>query len=862
MEWFRKLITRAAGWAAGTDADAEMAEEIRLHQQERAEELQRAGLSAQDAGRQARHEFGGALRAMEDSRSAWHLGWIEDLSTDLRYAARALVHDRTFAVTAMVSLALGIGVNTTIFSLAAEFLFSEPSVRDASTLAAVRLGGNSHADPEEFDYLRETGIFAGVTGYRDGEVNWRHGEISRRLFAFRVDPDFFQLLGVPLHAGRPIEPGDRDVALASHRFWRTALNADPAALNRTLTIDGRPHTLIGILPERHRTVFGFGLSPDLYLPVETERGRLALYVRLRPGVSRPEALERTRAAAKELDRRYPGPHYKRAGRVEVVGLAGLEWLGNRKMVPLATFFAMLLAAVNLVLLIACVNVASLMLARASARTQELAIRASIGAGRGRIVRQLLAESLLLAMVATGAGIALNLLLTGLLNDVALPIPAPIRLQIQPDWRLLIYSVAIALGSAVAAGLLPALQAARFAGPSALLNRGNRQAGSGSRLRSVLVTAQVAVTFLVLATAILFLRNLARSSAINPGFEVDRLVWASMRIVPERYPSGESVAPLVAAALQRLRALPGVEAASAVRVVPFNDQETHGGAIRVDGVEVPISRIHNQVSPGYFHTMGIGMVDGREFQERESGVAVVNEEFARRVFGPANAVGRTIQLFGGRAITITGICRNTKFMTIGEDDKPALYEPYTVADGDRRHKLAWMIRTRTSPAGLVRASEQALLDLDPAAAVEAKPMQSAMGFALLPSQLGAGLMGAMGLLGLTLASIGLYGVLVYGVARRRREIGVRMALGARTTDVLGLVLRDAAWIMGVGMAIGSAASFFVTRPLTMFLVSGLTPADPLSYVSVAAVLALVAMAASLAPSLRAIHVNPTEALRSE
>lgn len=589
MDWFRRLFARVQVWLVRRDADAEIDLELRTHREERAAELEEQGLSRAAAQAQARRELGNALGAIEGVRAAWHLGWIEDLVTDLRYGMRGLLRDRAFALAAIVSLALGIGVNTTIFSLGMELLFSIPSVHDADSLIAIRLGGNSHSEPEDLRFMHESGLYQSVVGFREGQANWRNGETSRRLFIFSVTPDYFTELGIPLAAGRPLTPADTDGIVISHRFWKSQLNGEASALGRALILDGRPRNIVAILPEHHRTVFGFALSPDAYVPVAAQGAvhtdsRLAIYARLPEGVGKAEAWERTRAVASRMDREHPRRQFKRTDNIMVAGLTGIDRLRERDLTPLTLFFALLMAIVDLVLLIACVNVASLLLARATSRAHELAVRTSIGASRSRIVRQLLAESLLLAAFATGAGVAMNVTLSRVLNNLALPLPVPLQLQIEPDGRLLAYSVALAFGCAIAAGLLPALQAVRSDGPNAALSRGNRQTGSGSRLRSTLLVGQVAVTVVVLTTAILFARNLARSSSLTPGFEVGRLVWASSRLVPENYPSDAPVAQLLSMGLEKLRAIPGVESASLLQVVPFNDGATHGGEFRADGLE--------------------------------------------------------------------------------------------------------------------------------------------------------------------------------------------------------------------------------------------------------------------------------------
>ena len=463
----------------------------------------------------------------------------------------------------------------------------------------------------------------------------------------RVTDNFFRVVGAPVAMGRPIEPGERDVVVLSDRFWRVRLAADPNVVGRALIIDGRPYTVSGVLPRNHRTVLGFGFAPEMYVPVSRESDIVALIARLPEGMSLPAAYARLVATCKQLDKVYPpdsGPGSSWTNNVEVVPVAGMERLKSLNIIPFAAFFGMLMIVVGLVLLIACANVSSLLLARASARRQELAIRLAIGAGRGRIVRQLLAESLLLALLGTCAGLILNLWLSGVMNRVQLPLPLPMQLLIQPDWRLLLYSIAVAGTSALVAGLMPALKATRE-GVSAALKLTERQVGGRWTLRNALVVGQLAVSVVLLTTGFLFVRNMTKSMTMSPGFDVEQTVWAYMRLVPEKYTTTEQFERLVRNALADLRALPVVEAASIARVVPFNNNSIRGGEIRTDLSHQPVPvRFHNNdVSPNYFRTMGISLLEGRDFSSSDrrgsSEVAIVNESLARHLFGDRDPVGQ-------------------------------------------------------------------------------------------------------------------------------------------------------------------------------------------------------------------------------
>jgi predicted permease len=847
----RELLRRLSYLMGRRRFEDELDVEFQFHLDARADELEAKGMTRQAATAQARREFGPAATAGEQTRSAWQFRRIEDLASDLRYAARGFRRNPAFAVTAIACLALAIGVNTTIFSLTAEALFSQPSARDPESLMAIRLGGNSHAEQKVWRFLRDAAIFEGVAGENEEiETNWRHGDSSERLFAFRTTPNFFDVTRIPVAIGRAPSRSESAVVL-SWNLWQSRFGGDPRVTGGNMILDGHVYEIAGVLPRDHRTLIGFGFSPDLYLNAADEKTSVALFVRLPAGMSRAEARARLASTAAQLDARL-------ASSVSVTAISGLDRFGHDpEVMVVAGFFAMLLIGVGLVLLIACANVASMLLARASSRSHEIAIRLSIGAGRGRLVRQLLAESLLLAACGTIAGLAMNVGLTSLLSRIRLQLPIPIQYHIQPDWRLLVYSAAVGALTCIAAGLIPALQATRSVG--AALHPGSRQIGGRSRLRNTLVVVQVAVSVVLLTSATLFLRNLAKASTMNPGFDLDHTVWALMRLVPESYPSTAKTGALVARALDELRGLPGVEAASIARVVPLNNNMQVGTELLPDGGSpVHVNFRMNYVGGDYFRAMRIPLLAGREFAPADRDAAVVNEAMARRLFGGSNPVGHTIR-WGNRTIAVVGLARNSKYFTLGEDDQPAFYQPYLDV---REQTLNFLVRASGRPEAVLQPLAAALGELDRSAAVEVKPMSQAMSFALLPSRAGAAILGSIGLLGLALAAIGLYGALLYSVSRRIREIGVRVALGASTGRILRMVAGQGAALSATGIAIGTAISVVAVRPLSMFLTPEVRTGDPSTFVMVAAALMAVSLVATAGPAIRALRVDPATALRHE
>jgi predicted permease len=864
MAFWNEIGNRVAWLFRRSRFDKELEEEVRFHIQARADELEQAGLARADALRQARREFGSTLRSREEARSAWQIRWLEDLGSDLRYAARALRRSRALTLAAVGSLALGIGANTTIFSIAKEALFSQPSCRDPQSLVEISVGGNTWIPMSQYRFLEDAHAFDGLAGMNiQMVVNWRDGNRSYRLAGTHVTGNFFEVTGIPVAMGRPIERGESDVAVITHGFWTRRLGGDPSVVGRTLALDGKPYTVVGVLPRDHRMLAGFGFTPDLYLTKDP--GEVMLYARLPRGMTRQAAYARLKPICLELDRAYPDVNRKWAKEVGLSAVGGTERLheeaGSAAM-PVVAFFAMLVIVTAIVVLIACANVSSLLLARAFTRSREFAIRMSLGGSRGRLVRQLLAESLLLALLGTGAGLLLNLWLTRLLSGVHIPTPLPIELIIQPDRMLLAYSVALAFVVTLATGLVPALKGTR-AGIGGALKEGGRHAGpAGHTLRNALVVGQLAVSILLLSAGLLFIRNLVQATSFNAGFDTTHTIVATVQGPSDRR-------EFVNTALERLRALPGVEAASPAYAVPLNPFlafNRPGGQFRPDAGSrtVRVGYNSNSVGPDYFRIMAIPILEGRAFLDSDRAgapeVVILNDNMARRLFGNTDPVGRILRFPDNRDARVVGIVRNSKYVTLGEENAMALYTPFS--QQAVRGFAHFFVRTRVAPETMVRKVDETLAGLDAGAAVETHAMSEIFAGALLPSRVGAAILGSMALFGLLLASIGLYGVLLYATEQRMREIGIRVALGATPGDVLAMVVGQSLRLVAVGMAIGLALAAVAVRPLSMFLVPEVRPADPLNFVAVACALALVASLATLAPTARALRVDPAAALRHE
>jgi predicted permease len=861
------LIRRLRYWLGSGKRQAALRAEMEMHIEEKAAELRDAGLSESDALAQARRRFGNFGLKQEESREIWIARYWGDFWQDLRYATRAFRSNPVFALTAITCLVLGILPNTVLFNIAANALLNSPSVRDPKTLFGVLLGGSNNIPMREYRFVRDAKPVDGVVGMNLGTVNWRHEGKADPLDAARVTDHFFEISGIPLGMGRPIQSGETDVAVVSDPFWKNRLDGDPNVLGRRIELDGRIYTIAGVLPSNHRTLFPFGMSVDLYLPLLGENWTVWMYARVPIGMTSQIAADRFRPVLQELDRVFPDPDVKWAENnlfYQPDG-PGFMKLGQEIGIPVAAYLAMLMIVVGLVLLMACANVSGLLLARASARTEELAIRFSLGAARGRIVRQLLAESLSLVLGATLAGLLITFLLSPVLTKLF-----DGKLVLQPDWRLLCYSIAMAAAATFVCGIMPALNSSRAGINSALKKDSRRRRWT---LRGTLVVGQLAISVVLLCAGLLFLRNLQHASTMNPGFDVDHTVRANMHLIPESY-SRAKRRVLVDAALERIRATPGIESASIAVMVPLAgnliSQEDWSTDLNTDAVHLDAR--FNDVGMDYFRTMQIPILQGRDFLpsdgEKAPRVVILNQSMARRLFGASNPVGHVIRRKSGQPFLVVGLARDSKYSSLGEENINAYYQSYSQIEGSPsaqttdQSDLHFLIRA-SGPAGIaVAPANNVLSQLDPSAALDIKPMRENLRSAMTPSQVGASVLGSMGLLGLFLASAGLYGALLYAVTRRTREISLRVALGATRANILRLIVSESAILVGCGIAIGLGLAVFAVRPLAMFLIADVHPADVTNFVEVAVVLCLVAALAIVSPALRALRADPMTALRHE
>jgi predicted permease len=876
-----RLTLRLRSLLQGETVDDELRRELEEHIQEEIDENIRTGMTPQDARIAALRAFGSTASIAEECRDARRVSVIHNLLQDLRYTLRSLAQQPFLLAAATLSIAVAVGANTTIFNLANQLLLASPSAFQPDRLVLIRMGHGSHVSYRQWQDLQRSGALADLAGYQiEAEVNWRGAEQAVSLTPLLVTANYFDVLGLPMAMGRGFTTSEAQaerhpfVVVLSHGFWQRRLGRDPDVLGRTLTINGDAYTVLGVLPEGVRSLPGYGIAPEVYLPIsrtlmpnlyEPHNAVVQLVGRLKDG----QAVGEGRAALTAVAQRLEPEYGRRFGELQQFSPVG-GWSQSNDIQGVAAFVGVLLVAVGLVLAVACANVAGLLLSRGSVRRREIAIRVALGASRARLIQQLLTEGLWIAIFGTLAGLALMWGMTAALARIALPVPFPIELRAGFDLRLLLYSLAVVGVTTLLCGLAPAIQATRPSLVPALKQDEVRYVHRRWTLRSVLVVAQVAVAIVLLLTASLFLRNLARATTVDPGFDVDHTVVAQLSFVEGRY-TPESRAAFLATAVRSLRSGAGIENAAYTQDVPLTIRSgiTTGAELRLAerGSAFQARYEVNRIGPGYFATMGIAMEKGREFQDSDRPgapvVAIVNQEFARRYLSGFDPIGQHLLLPGAEnqsyPAEIVGIVGNSKYRTLGEAQQPAVYEAF-LQRGNRLRFVQMVVRTRSNPIEAVHDIQRTLLAMDSTAAIDVRTMRSTLAFAFLPSRLGAGLLGTLGMMGLLLAMVGLFAVISYSVSRRTAEIGIRMALGASRGAVLRLLLSDAALLVGSGVVIGLLVAYLITRPLAMFLVEGLSARDPISFVATTLLLCGVSLLATWQPARRALRVDPARALR--
>jgi len=908
--WLRAIVRRSR-------MESEMDTELRFHIEAFAEDLVRSGVSRREAQRRARMEFGGFERAKEECRDARGVNWIQDLIQDLRFGLRMLRKSPGFTTVAVLTLALGIGANTAIFSLINAVFLRSLSVPNPQQLVLVEWAARKEPDSVQFarysscpvgppgssslvagcsvshpmfeEIQSAHDVFSGAFSFAPAMLTLRVNDRLHQLGGTYVSGDFFSTLGSRAAMGRTIEPSD-DVAGAapvivlSHRFWQTELAADPTIIGATALINGKEFRIVGIAA-RTFPKLDAGLPEDFWLPLPSQRTVTAgapdrndarslvleVIARLQPGISIRRAEAELNAIFMRTATSGPAPIFKTEDAPRAMlgsaaqGLASLRARYSKSL-------SILMTAVGLVLLIACANVAGLMLARSSGRRREMAVRNALGAARSRIMRQLLTESVLVSAAGGALGVVFAVVgAKALATSIAKNWPFPIQFEVTIDWLVLAFTLVVSAAVGILSGLAPALRGSRVDVGPALKLGGQSGATSkqSSRLSNGLVVAQVVISILVLVGAALLGRTLLNLETTDVGFNSSNvlLFQVNMRASGIAAFDDPRLDRYNRTLQERFVALPGVSSAS-YSIMPLLGGGRFGGDFRVPGA--PASSAFTEdvflVGPGFFETMWIPLLEGRTFTKAdfeaptEPRPIVVNKSFAKKLFGNANPLGRKISQSTGPSqlvqLQVIGVVGDTKAESVRNETRPIAFIP------DMYGSPTFELRTQGDPKALVSMVEQAARDVNRDFLVLRVMTQSEqIDRTIYQERLMATLSMLFGLLTLVLACIGLYGLVASGVVRRTHEIGIRRALGAQPHEILWPIARAGLALTLAGVVIGLGVAAGVTRYVASLLY-GVRPTDPWTFVGVAILLGTVAGCACYIPARRAMRVDPMVALRYE
>ena len=887
MNAVRTLIHRARGTIFRNRLDNELDEEVRAHLTMQADEFERQGMLPEQARLAARRRFGGVDQMKEQYRDQRGLRAVDDFIRDLRYSARLLGRTPGFAIIAITTLAIGIGASTTVFTLLNRALFQPLPVRDPQQLVSLNNTGQNRTFPS-FSYpayldLRDRNrSFAGLIGYRFAPVSVSHDGVNERLWSYLVTGNYFEVLGVQAAIGRIITTADdvarggHAVTVVSYKFWQQRLGGAADVLNREVLVNGRTYTIVGVAPAGF---FGTELAsaPDLWFPMamlpQIEAGssqlderrveQIFVLARLKRDVTIEQAATDMTAAAIQLEREHPEINEGKRITLSRPGLIGDAMRG-----PVLGFTALLLLVSGLVLLLACTNLANLLLARAADRRREIAVRLSLGASRVALVRQLVTESLLLSCTAGVVGLLLAFWMVRLLVAIKLPVDIPLSLDLPIDYRVVTFATVLSIATGVLFGLLPALQSTRANLTTALKDGGSAGHPHDSRWKKALIVVQVAVSLVLLVAGGLMVRALARAQAIPLGFTPEQAVEVAFDLRLQGYSPAQG-REFQARLLERVRALPGVRHAALADMIPV---DLHFGRSRVyaqgaapeSGGRAPLA-FTSRVTPGYFQAMNTRLEAGRDFTAHDdqgtTPVAIVNSAFARRLWPAQSALGRRFRLGDADAplIEVVGVAQDGKYASFNEQAQPAVFRPLRQSYSG---STSVVVRTDGNMPAMISLVQREVGALDPNMPIAAaRTLVERLAVPLMPARLTAWMLGGFGALALILAAVGLYGVMSYMVASRTHEIGVRMAMGAQRGDVLALVLRQGLGLTLTGLALGVGGALAVT-PLMRALLYGVSTRDAFTYVSVLTVLGGVALVACPVPARRATMMDPVFALRGE
>ena len=871
------------------ELERDMQDEMRFHVEMEAAELVRAGVPAADAMRQALLRFGGVDRYKEVARDLSGVRWISDAGADVRYALRSLARTPAFSLVAILALALGIGANAAAFGVADAIAFRPLDVHEPDRLAAVfgqRDGESGYLNlsyPVYEAVRREAAGVRDVAAFTEGPVTLEGIDGARVAWAHHVTGNLLQLLGVLPQHGRMLATEDErePVVVLGHAIWRSQFGADPDVVGHQLRLNGTPFTVIGVAPESFVGTRLFSYAPALWVPLgmhevtipgsaslleQAGGGRFQAVARLADGNALTAATASMNAVAARLIERHPGDLEGLRLRLISNRTAINPWLAPPERMRMVGF--VMLSGVALVLLVACGNVANLLLARMAARRREIAIRLSLGASRGRLLRQLLTESLVLAGLGCVAALPLGLLVLEAMASLAPTLDYATAFHPSLDARVLAYAAAIALISGIIFGLAPAIRSASPRIAPALREAGRGNGPRRSRLRDALVVGQLALSLVVLIAAGLFARSLGNARAMHPGFVVDGAVVFTLDPQLGGNHDAEQTARLYRDLLEALRAVPGVQSVARGSSVPLDGSSSSMevyAASGSSGQDAPVRVDYHIVDDDWFRVLGMEVVTGRGFAAADSmravPGAVISEELARRLWPGDDPLGRQLRLGrrDGDVVEVIGTTRTAKYRSLGESPRPAMA---LAISRSPRSRTVVVLRHEGDPAAIQAAVLRELRTIDPTLPVIGlKTLREHIAPSFAAIEGGAWAAGMFGALALALAASGLFGVVSYTVVQRTQEFAIRVALGARTRQVVRLVLARGLLLVVLGVGLGTLLVLPLGTVLSGMLFE-VRPWDPVTIVSVVVLLGAIALLASVLPAYRAARVDPVIAMRSE
>ena len=881
------------------EIDRELDDEIRTHLDMEAEENVDNGMAPEEARRAANRTFGHAGLAKDDSRGVWIYRWTDDLGKDIRFGIRMLLKNRGFSAIAVISLALGFGLNTTIFTVINAILLNPLPVHDVARLVQLdtvdvktKVTQQNFAKlglsfPNFEDYRRQNEVFTDLVAWLALPLTWSGGAEPKQLQSYLFSANYFDVLGISPAAGRfflpdeDTKPNSNTVTVISYALWANKFGSDPGTVGRTMILNATPYTVIGVAPRGFKGTVSLGSTEQVWIPTSMSQQVLAgffaenfhdrrllsmtTFGRLKPGISIGQAEASLKTIASRLEKEYPKDNAGRSVALSSLAEAAVG-VNNHEQFTLAG--AMMLGAVGLVLLIACANLANLLLAQAARRQKEMTVRAALGAGRGRLLRQLLTESTLLSLAGAAVGLIIAYWGRGVLwsyrpsfierNDVNLAL----------DSHVLLFTLGIALLTGALFGAVPAIKASAPDLADALKagGRGNSVGWRANPIRSLLVIFETALALVALVGAGLFIRSQQNAQRIDPGFESEKLFMMAFDLGALHYKEGQAQ-QFYRSVVERTGTAPGVQSATVAANFPLGGGFARTifpeGQDEASGYRGTLTTV-DSITPTFFETLRIPVVRGRTFTDNDRKetlpVAIATEAMAKHFWPNEDAVGKRFHFFGDAQLReIVGIVKNTIVNQIGEEPQPMVYLPMTQ---EYSPFATLQVRTTGKPEAAISTVRSAMQSLDPNLAItNVQTIHEIMDQGLWAPRMGAALLTLFGGLALVLAAVGVYGVLSYSVNQQRHEIGIRRALGAQAGDVLRLVAGQGLRLAVAGLVLGLLLAFAFTRVLASLLF-GVSATDAWTFGGVTAMLLGVALLACYIPARRATHVDPLVALRYE